>query len=145
MHPHFRCAHGQFHIYFCTHNPFQTYSNQEHCNLYLSVCVCVCGGNIIRCAANLDTWYGRVKISSRKLSPCHTTTTKVRMMKQRFWKQNHFEGTPVIPMLPSATYLRKPQISHTVTLLDGRHQNNPGSSTTMFAGSSTITQETNNK
>jgi len=69
----------------------------------------------------------------------------VGMMKKRFWKQNHFEGTPVIPMLPSATPFRKPQISHTVTPLAGRHQNNPGSGTTIFAGSNTTTQETNNK
>jgi hypothetical protein len=41
---------------------------------------------------------GRVKISSRKISPCHTTTTTVGVMKKEFWKQNHFEGTAVIPI-----------------------------------------------
>jgi hypothetical protein len=40
----------------------------------------------------------RVRISSRKLSPCHTTTVTVGMIKKVFWKQDHFEETAVIPI-----------------------------------------------
>lgn len=128
--PHIFCyALSQFYINFCTDNPFQTYSNQEHYTLYLSVWrqhFQVCSKPIYLLLAG---W----SLAAGKLSPCHTHTNG-GYDEKGFWRQNHFEGTAAIPMLPSATSLTKPQISHTLKHLEGRQQNNPGSSTTNFYG-----------
>jgi hypothetical protein len=86
----------------------------ENTVICISVCVCV-WATLSGVQQTFIIDIGRVKISSTKLSPCHTTTTQVGMMKKRFLETESFWRDS---SHPNVTFSNVPQKTSNLTHRD---------------------------